>query len=158
LTSAGVQPFTPLYASPEQIRNEPITTASDVYSLGVLLYELLTGSRPYGASGDSLNQQMRAVTDAEPPRPSTHQAELRGDLDNITLKALHKDLAPRYATVDQLSDDLLRHLNGEPVTARAATWRYRLGKYVRRNRAFVTMASLLALTLLTVAVVTAWLA
>ncbi len=154
LTSGGVQPFTPLYASPEQIRNEPITTASDVYSLGVLLYELLTGTRPYGKSADSLTEQMRAVTETEPPRPSVHLAELRGDLDNITLKALHKDLAPRYATADQLSDDLLRHLNGEPVTARPATRRYRVGKYVQRHRAFVTMASLLALTLLMVAIVT----
>ena len=175
LTRASRQPFTPLYASPEQIRNETITTASDVYSLGVLLYELLTGVRPYGATTDSLAEQIRAVTDTEPVRPSARVAQqaadlahfnepaltrwqqrLRGDLDNIILKALQKEVSQRYATVEQLSDDLLRHLNGEPVTVRPATWRYRAGKYVRRNRAFVTMASLLALTLLTVAIITTW--
>lgn len=86
-----------------------------------------------------------------PPHPSA----LRGDLDNIVLKALHKEAAQRYATVEQLSDDLQRHLDGEPVTARPATWRYHIGKYVQRHRAFVTMTSLLLLTLLTVAIVTA---
>ncbi len=172
LTRASQQPYTPLYASPEQIRNEPITTASDVYSLGVVLYELLTGAKPYRTATEKLPDIIRAVCEEEPERPSvrlaefikaapdntnpTQLAELRGDLDNIVLKALHKEAAHRYTTVEQFSDDLLRYLSGEPVTARPATWRYRTGKYVRRNRAVVTLASLLALTLLSVALVTTW--
>ncbi len=177
LTGTGQQPFTPLYASPEQIRNEPITTASDVYSLGVLLYELLTGVRPYGAEATTPPEQMRAVCEDDPPRPSAviverlkkdegerikgvpvplQPAALRGDLDNIVLKALRKEAAQRYPTVEQLSDDLQRHLNGEPVTARPATWRYRAGKYVGRNKPFVAAASTLLLALIVGALVTFW--
>ena len=179
LTGAGLQPFTPLYASPEQIRNEPITTASDVYSLGVLLYELLTGVRPYRVDNAAPPEQMRAVCEEEPTRPSLrvtermrvegggmkdgavsslipHPSSLRGDLDNIVLKALRKEPTLRYATVEQLSDDVQRHLDGEPVTARPATWRYRAGKYVQRNKAFVAAASMLVLALIVGALVTLW--
>jgi eukaryotic-like serine/threonine-protein kinase len=167
LTRASQQPFTPRYASPEQMRNEPITTATDVYSLGVLLYELLTGVSPYRVATEAMPDLTRAVCEEEPARPSTRLAEqdtasappflpavLRGDLDRIVLKALQKDATQRYASVEQFSEDLRRYLSGEPVLARPATWRYHVGKYVQRNRAVVTMASLLALTLLGVALVT----
>ncbi len=181
LTRGGLLPLTPLYASPEQVRNQPITTASDVYSLGVLLYELLTGCKPYRTESVFPPDQMRAVCEEEPERPSLRVAErmkdeggrmkaaplhpssliphpsaLRGDLDNIVLKALQKEVRLRYPTVEQLSDDLQRHLMGEPVTARPATWRYRAGKYVGRNKPFVAAASTLLLTLIVGALVTLW--
>ncbi len=183
LTRGGLLPLTPLYASPEQVRNQPITTASDVYSLGVLLYELLTGCKPYRTESAFPPDQMRAVLEEEPERPSskakseagsrkleeiqaTHSlansefripsSQLQGDLDNIVLKALQKEVRLRYATVEQLSDDLQRHLVGEPVPARPATWRYRAGKYVGRNKPFVAAASLLMLVLVAITGVTAW--
>jgi WD40 repeat protein/serine/threonine protein kinase len=178
LTRAGRQPFTPLYASPEQIRNEPITAASDVYSLGVLLYELLTGTRPYRATTEA--EILHAVCEEEPLKPSgvrnaecgmrnsdqdfnsEHRSDriphsaLKGDLDNIVMKALCKEASQRYATVEQFSDDVRRYLAGEPVLARRATWRYRTGKYVRRNKTSVAAASTLLLALLIGGLVTFW--
>ena len=175
-TVAGVQMMTPEYASPEQVLGQPVTTATDVYSLGVLLYELLTGRRPYylasrtpadiarivcesvpvrpstavTAISDTTQDDLvtGAYPDAAPPRAVTGQAtesaavqrlrrRLSGDLDNIVLKALSKEPARRYASVDQLSEDLRRHLEGLPVIARADTLRYRASKFVRRNRAAV---------------------
>ena len=134
-STAFSRAMTPQYASPEQMRGAPITEASDVYSLGLLLYELLTGKRPYSLDGLTLQQIDQVVCGQEAIPPSTHRRELAGDLDNIVLMALRKDTARRYATVGDLSDDLLRHLDGRPVRARADDVSYRAGRFLKRHRA-----------------------
>ncbi len=177
--------MTPQYASPEQIRGEPITTASDVYSLGVVLYELLTGRRPYDVSSESRQQAERLICEVDPARPSaavgvvgeitrshgTKQTitpesvsrtrdttpdklrrRLQGDLDTIVLTAMHKDPARRYASVEHLSDDVRRYLEGLPVLAQRDTLRYRAGKFIRRNKV-VVMAALFMLLSLTAGVI-----
>ena len=136
-TRTGAQLLTPGYASPEQVRGEPVSTTADVYALGAVLYELMTGSLPHAAATGL--EALRAVLEVEPPRPSSvapaeHRKALAGDLDKIILMALHKDAGRRYGSVGQLSDDLGRHLDGLPVLARAPTFGYRAGKFVRRNR------------------------
>jgi eukaryotic-like serine/threonine-protein kinase len=154
--------MTPEYASPEQVKGETVTTASDVYSLGVLLYELLTGQRPYAVRTDSLEEIVRAVCGTEPQSPSTALraapasttrtpvtvSELRGDVDTIILKALRKEPARRYASVQEMSEDVRRHLAGLPVMARADSPAYRIGKFVARHRVGVVAAGLLALSLI----------
>jgi WD40 repeat protein/tRNA A-37 threonylcarbamoyl transferase component Bud32 len=144
-TRTGMQLLTPEYASPEQVRGEPISTATDVYSLGAVLYELCTEVKAQPLKGESVERILRAILDSEPPRPSTvapkaWQRALRGDLDNIILKALHKQPSKRYASVEQLIEDIERHLGGLPVKARAATFSYRAGKFVLRNLASVAAA------------------
>ena len=154
--------MTPQYASPEQVRGEPVTTASDVYSLGVLLYELLAGCRPYSVKADSMEEIVRAVCETEPPPPSTAvrtrsegaatgthptTSELKGDLDTIVLRALSKEPARRYGSAQELADDVRRHLEGRPVLARPDTLGYRAGKFVRRHRVVVTAAALIAASL-----------
>jgi len=134
-STAFSRAMTPQYASPEQMRGAPITEASDVYSLGLLLYELLTGKRPYSLDGLTLQQIDQVVCGQEPIPPSTHWRELTGDLDNIVLMALRKDPARRYATVEDLSDDLLRHLESRPVRARSDDVGYRAGRFLKRHRA-----------------------
>jgi non-specific serine/threonine protein kinase/serine/threonine-protein kinase len=184
LLAAGVDPevaptatllpmMTPEYASPEQVRGQPVTTASDVYSLGVLLYELLAGRRPYTVTGESLEQIVRTVCETEPPPPSSAArtldagaatatpirtrptaSELRGDLDTIVLRALDKEPARRYASVQELADDVRRHLDGRPVRARPDTLGYRAGKFVRRHRVAVAATALVALSLVIAVFVT----
>jgi eukaryotic-like serine/threonine-protein kinase len=154
-----LRPMTPAYASPEQVRGEPVATSTDQYSLGVLLYELLTGSAPYPPQARSGRALEEAILDHEPAPPSsvvdgseTPAATSRGidgDLDTIVLKALHKDPDRRYASVEQLADDIGRYRAGLPIRARPDTLGYRTGKFVRRNRAAVagsavTLASILA--------------
>src|SRR5207249_2293210 len=130
MTMTSLRPMTPEYASPEQVRGEPVTTASDVYSLGVVLYELLTGRSPYRFTSRAPRDVERAITEQEPTRPSTatglHRNQhselsnrklLRGDLDNILLMALRKEPARRYQTVDQFAEDIRRHLESRPVRA-----------------------------------------
>jgi len=159
-TMAGQQVMTPEYASPEQVKGERITTVSDVYSLGVLLYELLTGRRPYRLKTRTPDEISRAITGQEPERPSTalaklhhppssilHPRSLRGDLDNIVLMAMRKDPARRYASVGQFSEDIRRHLAGLPVVARKDTVSYRAGKFVNRHRIGVAAAALILLSL-----------
>lgn len=145
-TATGMQLMTPAYASPEQVRGELISTSSDIYSLGVLLFELLTGAKPLKLpTGDPL-AAARMVSEQEPPRPSSLNPALAGDLDNILLKALAKEPGRRYGSAVELADDLRRHLQGLPVEARAATWRYRTGKFVRRHRWAVAATVLLVVT------------
>ena len=161
LTREAGRAMSPDYASPEQIRGEPITVASDVYSLGVVLFELLTGARPYRLKRQSSAALEAAIVDAESPIPSSTvghdrklSRELRGDLDNIITKALKKSTQERYGTVRELADDLRRWLDHEPVTARGDSVAYRLRKFVRRNRVAMAATSLVICTLAVATTVT----
>lgn len=145
--------FTPEYASPEQLRHEPVTTLSDVYALGVVLYELLTGSRPFdlrGLSPASIEQKLSHET---PPRPGDRmddprQARLiRGDLDTIILKALAAEPRRRYASVRELADDIRRWQENEPVRARPDRWTYRASKFAQRHRVGVLAVATTLVTL-----------
>src|SRR5262249_5721317 len=152
-TTTGLRLMTPEYASPEQVRGEPVTMASDVYSLGVVFYELLTGRFPYRLSGQSPGEIERAITEQTPERPSlvaekSHRKALRGDLDNIVLMALRKEPARRYQSAEQLSGDIRRFLETRPVLARKDTVSYRAGKFVRRNKVAATAAAVILLSLL----------
>src|SRR6266853_795830 len=159
-TLTGPRPLTPEYASPEQIRGETITTSSDVYSLGVLLYGLLTGKKPYRLASRTPAEMERAIC-AEPERPSVAVGSmpgrrLRGDLDNIVLMAMRQEPQRRYASVEQFSEDIRRHLEGLPVIARPDTAGYRAAKFIARHKAGVAAAALLVLTLMAGVVATAW--
>lgn len=142
LTRTGFRAMTPEYASPEQIRGDTISTSSDVYTLGVLLYELLTGERPYQLGGLSASQIERVVCQDAPPRPSSGAKHLSGDLDTIILTAMHKDPARRYSSVETFSEDIRRFLEGLPVVARGDSAAYRLSKFMARNRLGVAILSL----------------
>ena len=140
LTRAGGQPLTLSYASPEQIRGEAIGTASDVYSLGVLGYELVAGARPYQLSRGGTVGLEQAILDVDPPAPSRVALDrptarsLRGDLDAVLLRALRKVPSERYATVDAFAQDLRRHLGGQAVMARPDSLALRIGRMARRHR------------------------
>ncbi len=143
--------LTPAYASPEQVRHEPVGTATDVYSLGVVLYELLTGNLPYAAR--STFEMMQAICGEEPLPPSRAapprlQRRIAGDLDAIVLLALRKEPLERYGSAGALSDDIDRYLGGRPVHARPATFGYRAARFIRRNRLAVGAASLALLVIL----------
>jgi len=144
-TTTGLAPLTLEYASPEQHARQPITTASDVYSLGVLLYELLTGKRPFELGDRAVEGFLRRVRD-RPPRPpsawvkrslGSRARRLAGDLDRIVLKALHKEPQRRYPSVQQLSLDLRRYQAGLPVCARPDTLAYRLQMFLLRHKTAV---------------------
>ena len=161
--TSGARMMTPEYASPEQIRRKQVSTATDVYSLGVVLYELLTGRRPYEVRDLSPAQLEEVVATRTPERPSqavttiavttgeaagtggadvrTLSRQLRGDLDWIVLKALRKEPERRYLTVGDLARDVQRHLDGLPVSAGPNTWRYRLKKFATRNAAALIVAT-----------------
>jgi serine/threonine protein kinase len=161
LTQADVRLFTPGHASPEQVKGELITTATDVYLLGVLLYELLTGRKPFEMRDVRLSEMERIICNYSPPLPSAVlnprgappiegpriesaadarnttaqrlRRELSGDLDNIVMKALRKEPERRYTSADEMAADLRRFEVGQPVIARRDTWRYRTGKFVGRH-------------------------
>ncbi|KQW51309.1 MULTISPECIES: serine/threonine-protein kinase [unclassified Roseateles] len=166
-TQAGA--MTPNYASPEQVRGEPVGTATDIYSLGVLLYLLLTGVRPTGRDATTPQEAARSVLEDEPKRPSRlspddvgnprWQAQartLQGDLDNIVLKALEKQPERRYASVDALAADLRAYIGGFPVSARAPTWGYRTAKLLARNRLASGLALVSVLALVGGLAATTW--
>ena len=140
LTQLAGRALTPDYAAPEQILGEPIGTAADVYALGVVLFELVSGVRPYAMKRDSRAALEEAILHVEPPRPSSVATEpklrkvLRGDLDTIVLKALKKTPGERYGTADALADDVERHLQSRPVVAQPDSAAYRVRKFVARNR------------------------
>jgi non-specific serine/threonine protein kinase/serine/threonine-protein kinase len=194
LTATAVRVMTPEYASPEQIKGERITTSSDVFSLGVLLYELLTGQRPYRVKSRQAEEIAKAICEQEPEKPSQavsgqwsavsgqsssreqrgrsstvregsvaaarsriiNPKSLRGDLDNIVLMALRKEPQRRYASAEQFSEDIRRHLEGLPVIACKATLSYRASKFVQRNKIGVTAAVIILLTLIGGIIGTAW--
>jgi hypothetical protein len=162
LTQLSGRALTLDYASPEQIRGEPLSTASDVYSLAVVAYELLAGARPYRLRRGSAAELEEAIASIDPPRASDAAIEpalkkqLRGDLDAILNKALKKNSAERYATVEAFSQDLQRHLAQQPVLAQPDRLGYRAGKFVRRHRLQVAAGSVAALALVLGAGVAFW--
>ncbi len=156
LTQFPGRAFTPEYAAPEQVEGAEVTTATDVYALGVLLYALLTLRHPTADPSQTPVEQLRAVVDSDPVPPSATVRELRGDLDNIIAKALKKLPAERYRTVAALSDDLQRHLNMQPVSARADSIAYRFGRFVARNRAAVSAITVVALAIILATGVSMW--
>ncbi len=173
-TSTEQRVLTPRYASPEQVRGERVTTATDVFSLGVVLYELLTGRAPFETPSGSSDELQRMICESEPVRPSTAvtraptersatsmdgqgavpigthrlRRELEGDLDTIVLMALRKEPERRYEGVGELAEDIRRHLRDLPVRARSDTARYRAAKFVRRNRGAVVAGTSVMVLLL----------
>ncbi len=175
LTRTGTGPMTPAYASPEQVRRDPISTASDVYSLGVVLYELLCGVSPYGGASAQIDSLLVAVREAEPVVPSVAAAqvpvslvklrevsrerlrkELQGDVDSIVMMALRKEPNDRYASPRALAEDIHAWLDGYPTAARKGTSAYRAAKFVRRHK--TSFAALVAAFVALVAglIGTAW--
>jgi serine/threonine protein kinase/Tfp pilus assembly protein PilF len=162
VTQADYRVLTPDHASPEQIRGDPITTASDTYVLGVVLYELLCGCKPFTLQGNRLGDLERAICEETPPLPSVVvqarddaagiarqrgmsparlRRELAGDLDNIVLMAMRKEAERRYSSVEQFASDIARYLDGMPVLARADAWSYRAGKFLARHALVAGLAA-----------------
>ena len=158
LTLTRERIMTPLYASPEQVRGDPISTASDVYSLGVLLHELLTGRSPYRITTREPHEVARAILEQEPQKPSAVvpagiARRLRGDLDTIVLTAIQKEPGRRYGTAVQLEGDVRRHLAGLPLAAQPESRRSRARKFVRRHRLGVATGAGVSLLIIAFGVV-----
>ena len=160
-TAAMMRPMTPEYASPEQVQGLSSTTLGDVYSLGVVLYELLAGRPPFRFTTRTPADIARVITTLDPPRPSDAvtrrlQRRLQGDLDTIVLMALRRDCERRYQSVEQLAGDIRRHLDGLPILARQDAALYRTVKFVRRHRRAVGAAALVFVTLVIGIATTSW--
>jgi eukaryotic-like serine/threonine-protein kinase len=172
-TQAAFRAFTPSYASPEQILGHEVSTATDVYALGVVLYELLTGAPPFDFGRSTMTDILRVIETTEPVRPSDavrrraapaeasvpapcSPADLGGDLDNIVLTAIRRAPERRYESVAALAADLERYLGGLPVLARPQTWRYRAGKFVRRHAVGVAASVLVGVALVGTLVFALW--
>jgi len=160
-TRTGIGPLTPEYASPEQLRGEPIGTASDIYALGVLLFELATGERPYRFAGGGAGAIERIVCETDPPRPSTLPTLARGsgnprDLDAVILKALEKQPSRRYASCAGFADDLRRWLDGSSVLAREPPLGERTLRWLRRHRLAAAVAATATITLLAGSGIALW--
>ena len=179
-TQTQFRVMTPEYASPEQVRGGHITTATDIYSLGIILYELLTGSRPFKLKDTSPEEMMRLICNTEPTAPSAisnfkfqisnseaksnvnrqsqigNRKFLKGDLDNIILTALRKEPSRRYKSVEAFAGDIDRYLKGLPVTARPNTFNYRASKFIKRHKVGVFAASLILMSLIGGIVVSVW--
>lgn len=158
---ATLRIMTPDYASPEQVKGLPTTTLTDVYSLGLLLFELLAGANPFTMANGEMHQTLREICEKDPPAPSTAvnrrlppgnwketSRQLRGELDNIVLKALRKQPEERYQSAEQLDDDLERYLHHKPVAAQGASVAYQVRKFATRHRAGVAFATALLVILL----------
>jgi non-specific serine/threonine protein kinase/serine/threonine-protein kinase len=173
MTQTTDRVLTPAYASPEQIRGQKVTTATDVYSLGVILYELLAGRRPFDVSDTSLPELARVICDETPLRPSEVASGrdanegsgnrgrliargLAAELDNIVLMAMRKEPERRYVSAAALADDIRRLLEGRPVLAQRDTTRYRIRKFVQRNRRLAIVGLLGMLSLVAGTVATSW--
>ncbi len=148
-TNVGQLVGTVQYMSPEQCEADPldIDTRSDVYSLGVVLYELVCGRLPYDLRDTPVFEAARTIRDQDPPRPSKIDSRLRGDLETIVLKALEKDRDRRYQSADEMAQDLRRYLTGDAITARPASAVYQLRVFARRNRGFLSAASAVVVVL-----------
>ncbi len=167
-TLTNLNPMTPEYASPEQIQGKVLTTATDIYSLGVLLYELLTYQKPFKTSDKTPQEVARLVCESEPQKPSTatttaaipsaaaRPEAISGDLDHIVLKAMRKEPSQRYASAEELSGDVGNYLAGLPVRAREGSFRYLAGKLVARHKSVVALSSALLLALVAGLVLVSW--
>src|ERR1051326_40433 len=154
--SASSGPLTVDHASPEQLLGHPVTTATDIYALGLVLYEMLTGCAAYTATSDIEFAYKITRTDPEPPSIVSGDASLRGDLDAIVAKAIAKDPGARYPSVAELADDIQRHLAGLPISLLSASPRYRISKFVQRNRKAVIAAGVGLVLLVGAGVATVW--
>ena len=164
ITRTGARWMTPEYAAPEQLKHEPVTTVTDVYQLGVVLYRLLAGRLPFAAGDGGMTELAAAVMRGDPPPPSVVARDtdpararlLQGDLDAIVLKALRTEPSERFASVDALCDDLRRHLTGHPVLARRSTAAYRARRFVRRHRVETIAGLGISISLLAGAALSLW--
>ncbi len=164
VTALAAQAMTPQYASPEQLRGGRVTTVSDVYALGVLLFELLAGERPYDVTGKTADEVSKIVANTEAAKPSVvaarrgdpAAARLRGDLDAIVLTAMRRDPAERYESVALLAEDVRGHLTARPVIARGDSFTYRATRFVRRRKIGVAAAAAVLLSLVGGVIATSW--
>ena len=164
-TQTALRAFTPAYASPEQIQGRNITTASDIYSLGVVFYELLTGSKPLQLENMSFEGILQTINTSQPVAPSElpdREGEtvphrlLKGDLDNIALTALRKEPERRYGSVEDFAEDIQSHFAGRPIKARPNTFGYLAGKFIHRNKVAFAAASIILVSLVAGITVSLW--